>query len=177
MPPHPTLGNTREPWDIGVSRQEPILEPGALESPASLEPTSMGKPGARLSSRQSSCWVTGEVMPLERPTKLELLEPSVAGNVMEGTAKAVSACAGGVLEPRVEEANLETSGLNSSLYPGSSFKVSLSITVLTSLGMVYAWPESSPFSFAIAVYVGCICDPVISVRILHLSHSNSMNYS
>ena len=110
-------GNTGGPCDIGVSKQEPILEPGALESPASLEPTSMGKPGAKLSSLQSSCWVTGEVMPLERPTKLELLEPSVAGNVMGGTAKAVSAYAGGVLAPGVEEANLETRGLNSSLYP------------------------------------------------------------
>ena len=30
---------------------------------------------------------------------------------------------------------------------------------------------------AVAVYVGCICDPVISVRVLRLSHKNSVNYS
>ena len=30
---------------------------------------------------------------------------------------------------------------------------------------------------AIAVYVGCIYDPVISVRVLHLFHNNSVNYS
>ena len=30
---------------------------------------------------------------------------------------------------------------------------------------------------AIAVYVGCICDPVISVRILRLLHNNSVDYS
>ena len=30
---------------------------------------------------------------------------------------------------------------------------------------------------AVAVYVGCICDPVISVRVLRLSHNNSLNYS
>ena len=30
---------------------------------------------------------------------------------------------------------------------------------------------------AVAVYVSCICDPVISVRVLHLSHNNLMNYS
>ena len=31
--------------------------------------------------------------------------------------------------------------------------------------------------YAIAVYAGCMYDPVISVRVLRLSHNNSMNYS
>ena len=30
-------------------------------------------------------------------------------------------------------------------------------------------------NIAIAVYVGCICGPVISVRVLHLSHNNLVN--
>ena len=30
---------------------------------------------------------------------------------------------------------------------------------------------------AITVYVSCICDPVISVRVLHLLHNNSVDYS
>ena len=32
-------------------------------------------------------------------------------------------------------------------------------------------------SYAIAVYVSCICDPVISVRVLRLLHNNLVDYS
>ena len=42
------------------------------------------------------------------------------------------------------------------------------LNILVTLGL---------FVFAIAVYVGCISDPVISVRVLRLSHNNSVNYS
>ena len=38
-------------------------------------------------------------------------------------------------------------------------------------------PQDGQNNCAIAVYVGCMYDLVISVRVLHLSHNNSMNYS
>ena len=36
---------------------------------------------------------------------------------------------------------------------------------------------TSPASCNSCIYVGCICDPVISVKVLRLSHNNSVNYS
>ena len=37
--------------------------------------------------------------------------------------------------------------------------------------------DPPPFTVAIAVYVGCIYDPVISVRVLRLLHNNESGYS
>ena len=45
------------------------------------------------------------------------------------------------------------------------------------LAAMLAAKRSAGVTPAIAVYVGCMYDPVISVRFLRLSHNNSMNYS
>ena len=54
MPPRPIPGKMGEPRDIGVSRLDPRPEPGAWESP-----TSMDEPGDRPSNNRSSSLVTG----------------------------------------------------------------------------------------------------------------------
>ena len=55
---------------------------------------------------------------------------------------------------------------------------------MTSLiNKVADWPpnnyktDTPSFKDAIAFYVCCICDPVISVRVLRLLHNNSVDYS
>ena len=78
-PPHLAPGITGEPRDIGVPRLDPWPEPGAYDNPAS-----MGEPGGRPSSSQSSRLVTGEATPLARPPMPESPEPPKVGRWMGG---------------------------------------------------------------------------------------------
>ena len=49
------------------------------------------------------------------------------------------------------------------------------LQVTTLFSEQYHWHHHRVVTAAIAVYVGCICDPVISVRVLHLLHNNSVD--
>ena len=91
MPPCPALGMMGEPRDMGVPWLDPRPEPSAHDNP-----TSMGEPGGRPSSSQSSCLVTGEATPLVRPPTLESPDPPDVGRWMGGMVAASSPYAGGV---------------------------------------------------------------------------------
>ena len=114
MPPHPALGITGEPRDIGVPRLDPRPELGAHDNP-----TSMGKPGGRPSNSQSSRLITGEATPLGRPPMLASPDPPEVGRQM-GCMVAVSLpYAGGVHGPGVGDAFLDARGSYTSSEPNS----------------------------------------------------------
>ena len=114
MPPHLTPGITGEPRDIGV----PWLDPQP-ESSSHDNPTSMGEPGGRPSSSQSSRLVTGEAMPLVRPLTPESPEPPEVGRRMGGMVAVSSPYAGGVCGPSVGDAFLDCRGSYTSSEPNS----------------------------------------------------------
>ena len=84
---------------------DPQPEPGAYDNP-----TSMGEPGGRPSSSQSSHLVTGEATPLVRPPMPESPEPPKVGRRMGGMVAVSSPYVGGVHGPSVGDAFLDCRG-------------------------------------------------------------------
>ena len=114
MPPCLAAGITGEPRDIGMPQLDPRPEPGPHDNP-----TSMGEPGGRPSSSQSSCLVTGEATPLARPPTPESPEPPEVGRRMGGMVAVSSLYAGGVHGPGVGDAFLNCRGSYTSSKPNS----------------------------------------------------------
>ena len=131
-PPHPAPGITGEPRDIGVPWLDPRPEPGARDNP-----TSMGEPGGRPSSSQSSCLVTGEATPLMRPPMPEFPEPPKVGRQMGGMVAVSLPYAGGVRGPGVGDAFLDCRGSYTSSEPNSLLIMASCPAVPISFGVAY----------------------------------------
>ena len=114
MPPCLSPGIAGEPRDIGVPWLDPQPDPSACDNP-----TSIGEPGGRPSSSQSSCLVTGEATPLVRLPMPESLKPPEVGRWMGGMVAVSSPYAGGVCGPGVSDAFLDCRGLYTSSEPNS----------------------------------------------------------
>ena len=132
MPPHPALGMTGEPRDMGIPRLDPRPVPGARDNP-----TSMGEPGGRPSSSQSSCLVTGEATPLARPPTPESPDPPEVSRQMGGMVAVSSPYVGGVRGPSVGDAFLDARGSYTLSKPNSWLSLASCPAVLISLGVVY----------------------------------------
>ena len=133
MPPCLAPGIAGEPRDTGMPRLDPRPEPSAHDNP-----TSMGKPGGRPSSSQSSCLVTGEATPLARPPTPESPEPPEVGRWMGGMVAVSLPYVGGVHSPGVGDAFLDCRGSYTSSEPNSLLIRASCPAALISFGVAYS---------------------------------------
>ena len=112
---------------------DPRFEPGAHDNP-----TSMGEPGGRPSSSQSSRLVTGEATPLAIPPTPESQEPPEVGRWMGGMVAVSSPYAGGVHGPSVGDAFLNCRGSYTSSEPNSLLIKASCPAVPISFGVAYS---------------------------------------
>ena len=138
-PSHLAPGIAGEPWDIGVPWLDPRPEPGARDNPSS-----MGKPGGRPSSSQSSHLVTGQATPLVRPPMPESLEPPEVGRQMGGMVAVSSSYVGGVCCPGVGDAFLDCRGSYTSSDPSSLLIMASHPAAPISFGVAYGRGTSGP---------------------------------
>ena len=123
---------TGEPRDIGVPRLDPQPEPSAHDNP-----TSMGEPGGRPSSSQSSRLVTGEAIPLARSLMPESPDPPKVGRQMGGVVVVSSPYMGGVRGPSVVDAFVNARGSYTLSKPNSWLSLASCPAARVSLGVAY----------------------------------------